>query len=345
MYGEAVMSIRFAFAGFRHVHIDELYGFAKENPAVAITAAAEDNDRSAADAKKRGVELTDDSIDSMFSRADDFDAVAIGDYYGRRGSLVIRALELGKHVIADKPLCTSLDELSEIDRLRRERGLVVGCMLNNRDRGQFITLKRLIAEGAIGTLQTINFMGQHPLLYGTRPQWYFQIGRHGGTINDIAIHAMDIIPWMTGNEWDRVIAARTWNNRLPEHPHFQVCAQCMLELEGQVGVLGDVSYLSPDSQGYTVPQYWRYTIHGTEGILETGMNIDDIELWQNGEEAIKRIPTEPGRTNGVYEDFLCEIRGDTSTCDLTSDQVIDSARVALQVQQAADRLQFPQELT
>ncbi len=41
------MSIRFAFAGFRHYHIDELYTFARECEDVSITAAAEDDESEA----------------------------------------------------------------------------------------------------------------------------------------------------------------------------------------------------------------------------------------------------------------------------------------------------------
>ena len=339
------MSIRIAFAGFRHYHIDELYEFAVKHPGIEVVAAAEDNAEEATAAEKRGISITDASIDALFARSADFDAVAVGDYFGRRGSLAIRALEAGKHVIVDKPLCTSLDELSEIDRVRRERSLVVGCMLNNRDAGQFISLKKIIGAGTIGEVETIAFGGQHPLNFGERPNWYFEEGKHGGTINDIAIHAIDIIPWMCGHEWSRVVAARTWNNRLPAHPHFQVCAQMMLELENQAGVLGDVSYLSPDSQGYTVPTYWRYTIHGTEGILETGMKVDEVRLWQNGREGVEIIVPEPDRTDGVYLDFQNEVEGKSELCDLTADQIIASSRLTLQIQSAADRKQYPQELS
>jgi len=33
-------------------------------------------------------------------------------------------------------------------------------------------------------------------VWGTRPAWYFEPGMHGGTLNDIAIHALDFIPWV-----------------------------------------------------------------------------------------------------------------------------------------------------
>ncbi len=345
VYCVVIMKHRFAFAGFRHIHIDDLYNFAKESPDIEITGAAEDDSTSADAARERGIDITDSSIEELMKRADQFDVVAVGDYYGRRGSLAIAALEAGKHVILDKPVCTSLNELNRIDELRKSKNLVVGCMLNNRDSAQFITLKSLVRDGAIGKIQTVSFGGQHPLLYGTRPGWYFEKGKHGGTINDIGIHAFDILPWLTGSSWRKVVAARTWNSRLPEHPHFQVCGQMMLEMEDDCGVLGDVSYLSPDSQGYTVPLYWRYTVHGTGGIIETGMKIDELRIWKDGADDVEIVKAGDGRKNGVFEDFLNEVSGNTGSCDLTSDQVIVSSRVSLTVQAAADEAKFPQKFS
>lgn len=338
------MKLRMAFAGFRHAHIFDLYNWARKHNGIDVVGAAEDDKNAAAEAAGKGAELTWGSTDALFDASDRYDIVAVGDYYTRRGSLAIRAVDLGKHVIVDKPLCTSLDELDELQQKSSEAGVVVGCMLNNRDSAQFRTVKRLISEGAIGDLQTINFMGQHPLLYGSRPQWYFEEGKHGGTINDIAVHAVDIIPWFSGTEWDSVIAARTWNTRLSEHPHFQVGAQMMMSLTNGAGVVGDVSYLSPDSQGYTVPQYWRYTIHGNEGIIETGMKIDDIRMWRDGKQAVEVISPDADRPNGVYEDFVREIMGKTADADLSSVQVFASQRAVLTVQKAADTGTFPTDM-
>ncbi|MBT3271829.1 MAG: Gfo/Idh/MocA family oxidoreductase, partial [Spirochaetales bacterium] len=259
--------------------------------------------------------------------------------------LALEALKLGKHVILDKPICTSLSDLDLIEEESRKRGLSVGCMLNNRDSGIFRALKRLIAEGTVGDIHTISFLGHHPLLYGTRPSWYFEEGKHGGTINDIAIHAIDLIPWLTGKKLDQITGARVWNSRLPEHPNFQVGAQMMLSLEGGAGVVGDVSYLSPDSQGYTIPQYWRYTIHGSSGILEGGINLPDIQVWADGKEQPYGVPADKERDGGVFNDFLDEIEGKTDNIDLTSVQVLASARRCLEVQAAADTGTFPVKIS
>lgn len=330
------MRLRFAFAGFRHGHITEVYQLAKERNDTIVVAAAEDHKETVASLKSLGIELTHSSVDALFDNADTFDVLAVGDYFGRRGSLTIRALESGKHVLLDKPICTSLKELEDIRQLSRKKNLSVGCQLNLRDYGQIRTLKRLIKEEAIGRVHTINFMGQHPLLYGTRPMWYFEEGKHGGTINDIGIHAVDILPRLLGAPVAEIIAARVWNELLHQFPVFNVGAQLMLRMADETGVIGDVSYTSPDSQGFSVPQYWRFTLHGDKGILETSLTVNDVKLWQNGAKEVKVFELDPERKGGYLEDFIDEIGGTPERCDLTTDQVLDSARVALLAQKAAD---------
>jgi len=45
----------------------------------------------------------------------------------------------------------------------------------------------------------------------------------------------------------------------------------MLRLSNGCGLLGDVSYLMPGPMGYTMGQYWRVTVWGAKGLLETSM--------------------------------------------------------------------------
>lgn len=330
------MKKKIAFAGMHHVHSAMLYRLIQKRDDLEIVAAAED-DPAAAGAILNGIPLTHKSIDSLFSDAASFDLVAIGDYYSRRGGLVLRALEAGKHVIADKPVCTSLKELGKIKALAAKKKLAVGAQFDLRDLAPMQTIRKLLAENALGRVHTVNFTGQHPLLYGVRPGWYFEKGKHGGTINDIAIHAVDFIPWVLGAPFEEVIAARVWNDRLPQAPHFEVCGQLMARLRGGAGVVGDVSYLAPDSQGYSMPHYWRFTFHGEKGVLETSTTLPDAKLWIDGEKEARSVAFAPAKPGLHLDDFLADVRGRPNADGLSTASVLEATRVALSMQEAANR--------
>lgn len=332
--------LRLAFLGFRHGHIMGLYQAARKHPRVEVVAACEEDPATADALRSAGaVELTHSSYAKLYDDAG-VDAVAVGDFFARRGQVILSALGMNKHVISDKPICTRAEELDQIVTLAKAKKRAVGCLLDLRDHGPFITMRRLIRdEGAIGTVHTVNFSAQHPLLLGKRPAWYFEPGKHGGTINDIAVHAIDAIPWLTGRTIAQVVAARAWNARLPQHPHFQDAAQIMLKLDNAGGVMGDLSYLASDGVAYASPQYWRITCHGDLGVIEVSYNGKTIELSNRGDASPRAIAADPGNPTGCLDAFLNEIDGTPRAGALTTADVLDASRRTLLIQQAADENQ------
>jgi predicted dehydrogenase len=330
------MKSKVAVAGFRHFHILDLYDQVTKMENTEIVAACEE-DQTAREAlaEQGSAEITHDDFDAMLAEVD-CDVVAIGDYYAKRGSLIIKALSQGKHVISDKPICTSLDELNQIEQLSSEKGLKIGCMLDRRDAPQFIGLRNLVRAGVIGEIQAIAFGGQHPLMLGSRPAWYFEPGKHGGTINDIAIHAIDFIPWITGLQFTNVVAARCWNAFAPDFPHFKDAAQLMLTLDNGCGVLGDVSYFAPNSFGYTLPHYWRMTFWGRQGVLESSNTSDEITLAINGETELRSEPLPDGNPGGYLKSFLRDVQGQSAADEQSTESVLQAMRTTLTIQKAAD---------
>ena len=210
-------------------------------------------------------------------------------------------------------------------------------MLTMRDSAGLRATRDLIREGTIGEVHAVWFGGQHPLMPGTRPAWYFAPGQHGGTINDIGIHAIDGIPFATGLRFTRLEAARCWNAFVPETPHFHDGAQMLLTMDNGCGVVGDVSYFAPDGPGYALPWYWRMTFWGREGVLETATNDDHLELAPARGKQVERRRLPPGRSGGYLEAFLKGIRGEPpEEGELTTEQVLASSEMALRVQAAAD---------
>ncbi len=330
------MRRKIVFAGLRHGHVNGLFNLAVQSPELEITAIGEEDPDALNAFQTSHPDYNGpvyDSIEKMLAEAP-CDIVAIGDYYAKRGSIAIAALKAGKHIIADKPLCTSLAELDEIEKLAKEKKLSVGCMLDLRTIDSFAAARELVRSGKLGKITQIQFGGQHPLLADSRPHWYFEPGKHGGTINDIAIHALDFIPWMTGLEIRAVPAARTWRAFDSKCDCFNDAAQFMLVMDNGCGVLGDVSYAEPDSHGYRMPQYWRFTVWGTGGVIEFNCTENKITAWIQGQSE-PEIIIPAAYTGPKYLDwYLMELDGKPG--DLNTDTVLKRTRQALEIQQQAD---------
>ena len=317
-----------AFAGFRHSHILSLYKTAVENPEVNILYCYEADDGAReATQKSSDVYFNCTSYEEIL-RDDSVEAVAIGDYYGIRGKLIIAALNAGKHIICDKPICTDSAELDEIERLAREKNLVVTCMLDLRYMPQTDKVCKLVESGEIGDIINVSFTGQHCLDYGNRPDWYFEAGHHGGTINDIAIHGIDLVRFITKKNLTRVNFAKTWNAYADKEPDFKDCGQLMAEMDG-VSLMADVSYSAPKFDGI-LPTYWDFYFWGTRGMLKFNYGSNKIHVYKNTEEIIECKPREIGH----LKDFLLEINGEKTI--MNTFDIIESQRQCLQIQKFAD---------
>ncbi|MBS0662530.1 MAG: Gfo/Idh/MocA family oxidoreductase [Verrucomicrobia bacterium] len=330
------MKTRFAFIGFQHPHIWDLVARATAHPEVEVVACCEEDAATRAQLAASGKAKITHSDYRVMLATEQIDVVVVGEWFVKRGQVVIDALRSGRHVLADKPMCTTLAEYAEIERLARERKLTLGMMLDMRDSGVFRQVRELVRAGEIGELRAASIGGQHPLLPGVRAQWYHEAGRHGGTINDIAVHGIDLLPWVTGIGYRRVVAARTWQAGPPAGSHFQNAGQFMLELENGAGVVADVSYFAPNSHGYSLPLYWRLTLWGSLGVLEATMTAKEITLYKEGEKAGRAVPVGAPNPGGYLEAFLAELRGRPNP-GLTAPEIFRASYVTLKIQDAADR--------
>jgi predicted dehydrogenase len=300
-----------------------------------VAACEEDAEARAAVARDGRVKITHEDHGKMLEEVD-CDAVIVGDWFAKRGRIVIDALRMGRHVLSDKPLCTTIGELDKIQKLARDGNCTVGMMLDVRDSGVFIGLHDLVRRGAIGEIRAVSFGGQHPLLPDTRPSWYHEEGKQGGTINDIAVHGIGLVSWITGLGYRRVVAARVWKDGPPADSRFVNAGQIMLEMDNGAGLIADVSYFSPNSQGYTLPMYWRMTFWGSKGVLESGITSKEITIWREGEKTGFAIPPAAPTPGGYLDSFLRGLRGEDGVTIPSSD-VFRASRVALKAQEAADK--------
>ena len=322
--------MRIAFAGFRHGHIVSLYQSAQNTSDVTILGCFEEDDAT------REAIIKDLNADFCYGKYTDLvsdpavEVVAIGDYYAKRGSLVIEALKNGKHVICDKPICTELAELDEIERLAKEKNLQVCCMLDLRYMEQTTKAKELIAAGAIGEVKIATFTGQHSLSFDSRPRWYFEDGKHGGTINDIAIHGVDLVRYITGKNLTKVNCAKTWNAYAVKAPNFKDCGQFMAEMEG-MAVTADVSYAAPRFNGI-LPTYWDFYFWGTEGMIHFNMAENKTCLYKDG--ACQTFPCEFLHSH-YFDDLSKMIQGIPSLFNTV--EILESQRQVLKLQKFAEQ--------
>lgn len=110
---------------------------------------------------------------------------------GTHEELAHRALDLGLHVVVDKPFALSATAAKEIIAHAHERSLHLSVYQNRRWDGDFLTLRALMDAGTIGA--PIRFYNRIQRFYPDLPMWNTQANAEsgGGTLVDLGPHLID----------------------------------------------------------------------------------------------------------------------------------------------------------
>jgi scyllo-inositol 2-dehydrogenase (NADP+) len=90
---------------------------------------------------------------ALLERRDDLDLVVVATPNSTHVPIALAALEAGLNVVVDKPLAASAADGRRLQAAAAERSLMLAVFHNRRWDGDFLTLRRLFDEGALGEVQ------------------------------------------------------------------------------------------------------------------------------------------------------------------------------------------------
>lgn len=182
---------RIAIIGAAHPHVDYVLDeLERADRADYELVGVQDADRAIAEhhAARFGVPAFDSAADLL---ALGVDIAVIAGVYGNRAGDVVAALHAGAHVLADKPLCTSLEQLDRIEKAAAEAGRTVSLLLEKRGYPETLAALAVVRSGELGDIVGITSSGPHKLKQGERPGWFFERESYGGILADLAVHDLD----------------------------------------------------------------------------------------------------------------------------------------------------------
>ena len=196
---EVFRMIRIALLSKWHVHAA---GYAKqfaEIPDVSITVVW---DEDAVRGKAWAEELHCDyepSLEKVLAR-DDVDAVSVCTATGLHKEVIIAAAKAGKAVFTEKVLSFTAKEASEIADVIHETGVPFLISLRRRTEARINYVKKLIEEGAIGTVTHLRVRDAHDgASSGWLPDTFFDIKQcGGGAMMDLGAHPMYLCLYLLG---------------------------------------------------------------------------------------------------------------------------------------------------
>lgn len=112
-----------------------------------------------------------------------------------------KALAAGKHVLCEKPLCTTAAEADEIAALAAGSPKTTGMVFNNRWLAPVMRAKQLIAEGRLGRILHYHAAYLHNSCIDPERRVGWKQDRTvcgGGVLFDLGSHVIDLMSWLCG---------------------------------------------------------------------------------------------------------------------------------------------------
>jgi len=174
------------------------------------------------------------------------DAVLVATPPGTHHVVAKAALEARKHVLCEKPLATNLQDAFDLVETADKAERVLMVSQNYRYNAPFRAVQRLLMEGELGELASIEISCRRDTRTLFAPDDFRYSMRHPYVL-DMSIHHFDLIRAATGRDV-RCVYARSW--RVPDSPfvhHPAVAA--ILDLEAGVPVIyqGDWATHEPET--------------------------------------------------------------------------------------------------
>jgi predicted dehydrogenase len=189
----------------------------------------------------------------------------------QRALIGIAAMQHGKDFLADKPGITSLEQLTRVKKVQRQTGRIYAILYGRLENRATQKAGELVKAGAIGKVIQTMAVAPHRVNPKTRPDWFWNVKRYGGIINDIGSHQFDEFLFFTGCTKADIVASQVANINHAQYPLFQDFGDAMVTGDQGTGYLR-LDWFTPDGL-----KSWgdnRITILGTEGYIEIRKILD-----------------------------------------------------------------------
>lgn len=147
------------------------------------------------------IEIAYDDVARALANDSQYEAVVICVPAHLHIPMALEFARRGKHLLIEKPLSTSLDDVQQLEDTVRKRGLVAGVAYVYRHHPALQAMCDGIARDRIGrVVQIVAVSGQHFPTYrpAYRDIYYTRHATGGGAVQDALTHIINVGQWLVG---------------------------------------------------------------------------------------------------------------------------------------------------
>jgi len=220
---------------------------------------------------------------------DEVDLVIIATPHHVHAQQAVAVMNAGKHCVCDKVMCLTSEEAAAMLAARDRNQVLLSIFHNRRWDGDFLTIRRALADGLIGTLRLLEIGIWR---YGAPRSWRGEKAAVGSIMHDWGAHFVDWILNLLPGPVESVTGIfhkRLWHDVTNEDQ-----GQAILRFAG-----GRIAELQISSIAAVARPKWR--ILGTQGGLIGEWDKPlQVVSYVNGRREERSVPTAKSRWDAYY---------------------------------------------
>ena len=283
--------------------------------------------------KYAGVRTTENADEVL--EDSDIDVISIASYDNYHFDQIEKAIQNGKHIFVEKPVCLYEEEALKIRSLLSERPhLKLSSNFILRMSPRFRLLKQMVRKGIFGDFfyaeGDYNYGRVHKITEGWRGQIDFYSVVYGG-----AVHLIDLILWLTG---DRVVEVVAYGNQIAtKGSGFRYNDLVVSLLKFQSGMVAKIAA----NFGCVFPHFHGLSLYGTKATFVNGPDAGMLYDSSDPEKKPRKIEAPyPGIPKGALLYNFVDSILNGSTAEVSTQEVFETMSVCFAIEKAA-RTQGP----
>jgi len=288
--------IKFGLIGFGHIgkrHAEMI----RRNPQAELVAVTDVLPSHQLGSELEATPLYDD-LNAMILAHPEIEIVNIATPNGLHADQAIRCLDLGKHVVIEKPMALSKSDAERIVYKGLQVHKQIFCVMQNRYSPPSVWLKEIVESKKLGNIYMVQvncFWNRDERYYKTG-SWHGDSKLDGGTLFTQYSHFIDILYWIFGDI--RIIKAVTFDFNHKSLTDFEDSGYVNFEL-----VNGGFGCLNFSTAVWNQNLESSLMIIAEKGSLKVGgQYMDHVEYCHIEDYEMPQLtPTNPGNDYGYYK--------------------------------------------
>lgn len=225
--------------------------------------------------------------------------------------MATRALHSGKHVLVDKPFCSSFEEAWTLLELAKEKGLIAMPYQNRRFDSDILTARSIIESGRLGDIVEIesHFDYYRPYEEHRPGSWYID-----GALFGLGIHTVDQMTMLFGIPDSVVYERRSLREERNPEDSFEITlyygkTKAVVKTSHLVGIPYPRLIIHGTKGSFVKQEIDRqeaflkeYIMPGTEGFgLDSLEDFGILRTFAGDKSSDERFPTVAGDYGRVYD--------------------------------------------